>query len=114
MSNPTFSFTLDFNPDKSVEPRVLKSKFGDGYEQRVSSGLNTMPAIWQVSFTNRETSEVDAIEAFLKGQRGVDYFYWTPPDESDPIKVVCGKWNAGKPYAGMRSITATFEQVFDL
>lgn len=114
MSNPTFTYTPDFDASKSVRPRVGRSKFGDGYEQRVTSGLNTKPAVWGVDFLRRPTSEIDTVEAFLAGQGGVDYFYWTPPDEATPIKVICSEWNATKPHAGMRSLSATFEQVFDL
>ncbi|MFA7333650.1 MAG: phage tail protein [Kiritimatiellia bacterium] len=114
MSHPTFDYNPDFGAGKDVEPRVNRIKFGDGYEQRQASGLNTLPSTWALSFQNRETDLIDEIEEFLKEQGGVEYFYWTPPDEDTALKWICAKWSATKPVAGMRSLVCNFEQVFDL
>ena len=35
------------------EPRVRAVKFGDGYEQRIASGINNDPQKWSFAFTSR-------------------------------------------------------------
>lgn len=113
MSNPVFDYAPDFGAQKRAKPNTSNARFGDGYELRASLGINPIAEIWDLQFLDRETAEIDEIEALLIQQRGVDYFYWTPPDGATEIKVIAREWVAPKPHAGMRSISFAFEQVFD-
>ena len=35
---------------RSASPRIQKAKFGDGYEQRLSTGINPIEESYDVSF----------------------------------------------------------------
>lgn len=96
---------------KTVEPRVRRAAFGDGYEQRVASGINTRPATWSLTFS-RIAADINAIEAFLIARNGTESFDWTDPDGT-AIKATCAGWTR-TPNAGMASgmISATFKQVY--
>lgn len=98
--------------EKTVTPRVRSARFGEGYEQRVGDGINTMPGQWSLSFS-REASIIDAIEGYLVAAGGINAFDWTPPGESTAVRVVCREWSR-TPHTGLRSgaLMATFEQVF--
>lgn len=109
----TFTWTPDFGGNRDTEPRVTRVQFGDGYEQRVPNGLNTMPAKFNLTFENREEAEKNQIIAFLKARAGVQNFNWTPPGETTPLKFVCRKWADQFVKANRYTISASFEQVFE-
>jgi phage-related protein len=77
----TFTWPVDSNATVSKKPRVNNIKFGDGYEQRTSYGLNTNLQNWDLSFANREETEANEIDDFLTARGGVESFDWTPPGE---------------------------------
>lgn len=108
-----FSWVPDFSAQKNVKPAVSNVKFGDGYRQRVSFGVNSTPATWQLQFGQRDAAEADAIEAFLEECAGVEAFEWTPPGESVAKKWTCQDWSRSIQKANLYSLTAVFEQVFD-
>lgn len=62
----TFTYIPDFGASKKLNPKINSIKFGDGYEQRASSGLNTNPQIWNLSFSNRTDIEAEAIDDFYR------------------------------------------------
>ena len=55
-------------PDKSLSktssPKVHLAKFGDGYEQRLRKGINSIEEQFEVSFENRNTL-IKIIDIFL-------------------------------------------------
>ena len=57
-------------PDKGLtvnnQPNVLIAKFGDGYEQRVENGINSLNQTLNVNFQDREKAEADAITSFFE------------------------------------------------
>jgi len=71
-------------PDKTLamssKPNVLVAKFGDGYQQRIASGLNSIEESFSVAFQNRPKVEADDIEAFFSAKKGVTSFAFTYPD----------------------------------
>lgn len=109
----TFTFIPDFNASADRQPRVRTARFGDGYEQRQGDGLNTLPEIWTLTFNNRATSEIDAIETFLRLEGGVTTFDWTPPRSAVPGKYICRRWQRSPVSGALDSLSATFEQVFE-
>ena len=72
---PTYSFS------KNTAPNVRTVVFGDGFEQRLSYGINQNPKTYTLEFKVSET-ESDVIEAFLNS-RAFDNksFNFTPPAE---------------------------------
>lgn len=109
----TFIWTPDFGAAKASKPTITPVKFGDGYEQRAAAGLNTNPKSWNLTFSKRDISEADSIEAFLDALGGIDSFDWAPPRASATIKVVCREWSRTADNAAMDTVTAKFEQVFE-
>lgn len=114
--------TLTFSPPRApsagttvtITPRVNKAQFGDGYMQRVSDGLNTVQEKWNVVWNNLTTDQSDTIRSFFEARGGVEAFFWTAPDSTTTKKYICTSWTPNLLPAGYVSLTAQFEQVFDL
>jgi phage-related protein len=106
----TFTWSPAPGPVLSVKPRVRTAPFGDGYQQRVGDGINTQPRSWSLQFT-RQTSDVDAIDAFLSACDGVESFDWLPPSGLTG-KWICADWSRSAVARQVQSITATFQEVF--
>ena len=108
----TFSFTPSFTADLEEQPIIRRVKFGDGYEQRLSYGLNTQPKKWSLQFLNRTDTERDNILTFLRTQGAAESFVWTDPN-SYGGKWICAQWNTSQVSCNFNNITATFEEVFE-
>jgi phage-related protein len=103
-----------YGATKNSAPKVRKTQFGDGYEQRIKFGLNQNPKTWDLSWNNITEANADTIEAFLDARADDgDSFDWTPPGEPSSSKWVCETWQKTIPYTGRAVITATFRQVFE-
>lgn len=107
----TFTWAVSSEPTRDVSPRVLLSSFGDGYEQRIGDGINTIARKWSVAFNARRTSEADDIDDFLTARGGIESFDWTPP-RGAAGKWVCRTWRRDEVSYNLSTITATFEEVF--
>tara|TARA_B100001173_G_scaffold141993_1_gene123249 strand:+ start:496 stop:906 length:411 start_codon:yes stop_codon:yes gene_type:complete len=125
---PNISNSIPVVPDKTLnrqtQPKVRVARFGDGYQQRIADGLNTLRDTFTVNFVNRLKAEADDIEAFFRTKKAVTAFSFTYPDsnsgtndsEGSPvttIKVVCTQWSQSWSNSGSYSITATFERVYE-
>jgi phage-related protein len=106
-----FTWKPIYTPVRNKAPKVLTASFGDGYEQRVADGINTIKEVWDLTFRGTRT-EIDAIDAFLTTKAGVTSFTWTPVGYSE-ITVVCDDWSNPIISANTASITAKFRQVFE-
>ena len=107
------SYDPVYSANKSSEPRTRTVQFGDGYQHRVTFGLNQNPKEWQLTFDVTD-DDADIIEAFLNA-RAADSasFDWTPPDTTTSYKWICPSW-VRELYEFERSkITVTFQQVFE-
>jgi phage-related protein len=110
-------------PDKTLtrksKPRVLVSKFGDGYEQRISDGINNITESYSVAFTNREKTFIDDVVDFLDAKAGVTKFDFTIPDAKtggsgeQTVKVVCEDYSTNFEYDEFYTLTATFRRVYE-
>ncbi len=108
-----FIYTPDFDAEKAKNPNVSNVKFGDGYEQRVTKGINGSPEVWNLIFANRNESETNAIDIFLEDLNGVTPFLWTPPGSMEQKVYKCQQWNVRVVKYNLFTITAVFEQVFE-
>jgi len=108
------SVNPSFGINKTSEPKIRKVQFGDGYEQRLRFGLNQNPKVWNLTWQYITETDADTIEAFLDA-RAADgaSFDWTPPDESTSYKWFCESWDKSLEYPTLRTIRATFRQVFE-
>lgn len=104
--NPSRGFTGE------TTPRINVAKFGDGYAQRTTSGINTLDRTWSLQFQQNSLTDVANIEAFFKARKGVTPFSWLPPGESTEVKVVCTKWSKTYDSHISATINATFELVY--
>lgn len=109
----TFTATPDFSAQVTKSPRVRSVRFGDGYEQRLAYGLNTQPQSWDLTFAMRTDTEAGEIDAFLSARNGVESFDWTPPNGSAG-KYICREWRRTLDRANLNTVSARFEQVYDL
>ena len=107
------SITPTYGAQKNSKPTIRTTQFGDGYQQRVTFGLNQNPKQWSLTWNVSET-DADTIEAFLDA-RAADAasFDWTPLDEATSYKWICLEWSKTIPYLNRATITATFQQVFE-
>lgn len=107
------AITPTYGVQKSSRPVVRTVQFGDGYQQRLTYGLNQNPKTWSLTWEVSETN-ADTIETFLNA-RAVDNasFDWTPLDEATSYKWICPEWSKTVPYLNRATITATFQQVFE-
>lgn len=106
--------TPDFGSSRKSQPNVRKVQFGDGYEVRLTYGLNQNPRIWDLKWTAKDSTDADAIEAFFDARAADNAsFDWTPLDETTASKWVVDSWSRDHQYANVNTITATFRQVFE-
>jgi phage-related protein len=105
--DPTYSAT------KTSQPKIRTTQFGDGYQQRVTFGLNQNAKEWRLTFNVTE-DDADIIEAFLD-DRAADgaSFDWTPPDGNSSYKWTCFSWTRELFDFERSKIDATFTQVFE-
>jgi phage-related protein len=76
--------TTQIIPDRSLlasnTSSVRTAKFGDGYEQRTVTGINSLSQEYSISFINRSKEVVDDISAFFETKKGITAFNFTIPD----------------------------------
>ena len=94
--------------------RVLKSNFGDGYNQRAGDGINTKEKKYNLSWNNLEVSEINDIMNFLDGQAGYIAFNYTLPGDSVPQKFICEDYFETWQNGNLKGCSAIFELVYDL
>ena len=107
------SIAPTYGVQKSSAPVTRKVQFGDGYEQRLTFGLNQNPKSFSFTFEVSET-DADTIETFLDARASDNAsFDFTPPGEGSTSKFVCEQWTKSIPYLNRATIQATFRQVFE-
>ena len=108
------SITPTYGIQKRSAPNFRRARFGDGYEARLTFGLNQNPKTYNLTF---EVSEADAdtIEAFLdaRAENNMEKFDFTPPGEASSSKFICEEWSKSIPYLNRATIQATFIEKFE-
>ena len=112
---------VSIRPDKSLKrsskPKVHLATFGDGYEQRLADGINSVKEDYSVSFNTRTKSEIDDIVAYFESLKGVTAFNFTIPDSNNSgettIKVVCDTFDISYDYDNFYSCSAKFRRVYE-
>ena len=107
------SITPTYGIQKRNAPIVRKVQFGDGYEARLTYGLNQNPKVYNLTFQVSET-DADTIETFLDARAADNAsFDFTPPGEASSSKFVCEGWDKSIPYVDRATINCTFREVFE-
>ena len=111
MSNQKFDWPSDLDGNSNTQNfNVLTSKFGDGYEQNVSIGINNRTGTWQYSRTAKK-AEIMQIKAFFDDHKGADSFLWDSPLDGE-VRVKTGEYQTRCLGGGIWSISTTFTQDF--
>ena len=112
----------DVTPDKGLtsenKQKVLLAKFGDGYEQRLAHGINSLTQTYKVVFAKRPKEEIDDIVSFLNSTNGASNFDFTIPNSNEvsgelTIKVVCDSYAVTYLYDNFYSADAVFRRVYE-
>lgn len=108
---PSYKPTYSIN--KKSEPKIRAVQFGDGYQQRLTFGLQQNPKKYDLEFILKD-ADADIVEAFLDA-RALDAasFTWTPPDGATPLKWICPNWTREFMGPDANRIQGTFTQVFE-
>ena len=107
------SITPSYGTVKNNQPRMRVVQLGDGYEQRITHGINQAPKSYDLTFVISE-ADSDTIETFLDARaEDADPFTFTPPGESSSGKYVCQQWQKTMVTNGFVNLSATFRQVFE-
>ena len=108
------SITPTYGIQKKSQPKFRRQQLGDGYENRITFGLNQNPKTFDLTFVVSET-DADTIEDFLdaRAANNMESFDFTPPGEASSSKFVCESWSKSIPYLNRATIQTTFRQVFE-
>ena len=112
---------VSIRPDKSLtrsfKPKVHLATFGDGYEQRLADGINTIKEEYSISFETRPKDTIDDITQYFESLKGITAFNFTIPDSNNSgvrvIKVVCSEFDVTYDYGNFYSCNATFRRVYE-
>jgi phage-related protein len=113
MAATSFTWTPSYGAQERSQPVVRSVRFGDGYEQRLTYGLNTDLKVWSLSFNNVSTAVKDQITGFLQARGGTQQFNWATPDNAVGA-FVCQEWDVTAVAPSRWTINATFREVVDL
>lgn len=108
-----FSFVPTITSKGGSETKVLTANFGDGYNQRVADGLNSVGTTYELEWI-LNTTDAATMKSLFESKGGYDYILWTPNRGVTQYKWLCTKWDWD--YAGpeLERLTATFKRCFDL
>jgi phage-related protein len=107
-----FIWTPSYGAPTNQNPKVLSVRFGDGYESRISDGINNDLIKLDLVFENRGINETTAILHFLTQRNGRESFVFTPqPPYTSTKKFICRDWRNAQNFYGNYTINANFEEV---
>jgi phage-related protein len=113
---------------RSAKQKTRKIKFGDGYEQRMTKGINNTDETYNVSFKNRTKQDIDNIAGYLNSLNGITAFSFTVPDNATTeeltgildgnnnektFKVVCEDFSQNYVNFDHYTLTANFRRVYE-
>lgn len=110
MAIQTFPWRLERDIDPTFKYRVNEAKFGDGYTQRSTDGINTRDESWSIKMhgNGKRTKEV---MDFFDAHAGWKSFFWTPPLGTLGLYVASDpKYDAQG--GDVWTVTATFTKVY--
>lgn len=117
MTLATFTPFRAPNPGTTDKPKVkiLKADFGDGYTQFAPDGINNIKRNLSLTWDLMLPAQATSLTSFFFTQASnASPFYYTPSDETVPVKWTCDNWEDKRGDGGLRTVTATFEQSFSL
>ena len=114
---------------RNAKQRVRRIQYGDGYEQRLTKGINNTEETHRVTFKTRGKQEIENIAGYLNSLNGVTAFNFTVPDNADTeettgildsasdnektIRVVCEDFSEVYVNFDAYTLSATFRRVYE-
>jgi phage-related protein len=98
----------------STEFRILRSQYGNGYDQRVADGINSTKQTWSAQWDNLNSTDFSTLITAFDTAKGVDYFTWTPPGSGSSKKFIVLSYSITAKSGTIYDVSASLEQVFDL
>ncbi|UZA15844.1 phage tail protein [Moraxella bovis] len=111
MSIKTFEWKLNAGASSEIRHANTKTQYGDGYAQRVSTGINNKRTDWTGSKSGDLETVIKPIVAFLDEHKGTIPFKWTDP-LGNTGKYVCDTYPVKQRVGNSWQIDLKFEQVF--
>jgi len=99
----------------NTQPRVILANFGDGYEQRIADGINSLKLIVSLSFSPRENTEIDDIISYFDYLKGVTPFNITYNNSNgnQTFKVIIDQWDKSFLNSFTSAATASGRRVYE-
>ena len=113
-----FNTDVNLSPDYGISiennPKINVLKFGDGFEQRLTEGLNQNPRRLSLTFKNITESESDTLINFLNLRvTNADSFVYTPPNDVVGNFVIDSNYRKIINYSNRATVTVAFREVFE-
>lgn len=113
MSDRLFNYESDLEGNSATNQfSVLTSKFGDGYEQNTSVGINNKKGQWAYSRT-AYLDEITAIKQFFDDHKGADSFLWDHPTDGEVRVKTDAQYQKVCLGGDVWRISTTFHQSFN-
>jgi len=115
-------FSAAVMPDKGFQKqdkaRIFQTKFGDGYEQRLANGINTLEQNFTLNFKTRPKAEIDDLVAFFVSLGGVDLCRFTYADSNaggseTAVKAIATEWSQTFDYGDFYSLSVILIRVYE-
>ena len=115
-------FSAAVMPDKGFtqddKTRQYSTNFGDGYEQRIANGINTIDQTFNLNFKTRPKAEIDDLVTFFTGLAGVSLCQFTYADSNaggseTSIKATAANWTKTYNYGDYYSLSVKLTRVYE-
>ena len=107
IANPKYNYTV------SRQPAVNVISFGDGFEQRITQGLNQNPITLNLTFDLSQTDSTTAVNFLNARITDGASFTFLVPNENVTKNFVCLTYNTAVPYKNRVTLTCSFREVFE-
>ena len=107
IANPKYNYTI------TRQPAVNVLSFGDGFEQRLTEGLNQNPITLNLKFDLSQTDSTTAINFLNARITDGASFTFLVPNENVTKNFVCLSYNTVIPFSNRVTLTCSFREVFE-
>jgi len=107
IANPKYNYTV------SRQPAVNVVSFGDGFEQRLTEGLNQNPITLNLKFDLSQTQSTTAVDFLNARITDGASFTFLVPNENVTKNFVCLAYNTAIPVLNRVTLTCSFKEVFE-
>jgi len=107
IANPKYNYTIERQPTVNV------ISFGDGFEQRLTEGLNQNPITLNLKFDLSQTDSTTAVNFLNDRITDGASFTFLVPNENVTKNFVCQSYPTSVPYKNRTILTCSFREVFE-